>query len=150
MIRCYVLERMITIHVVFAVSGLREGVTLQGHFSLAGYKNQPCVESIKTTSMETVSTGVLDKNKEHYLRSNDKAEKWYDVSRHTIAYVKIQRKRWRCTIHYVKPTAQLLFKSRFPKGEPTCRRQVVNPRQQTLQGQSVAKPGTPLQNIQIE
>ena len=37
---------------------------------------------MKTTSMETVSTGVLDKNKEHYLRSKDKAEKVYDVSRH--------------------------------------------------------------------
>ena len=32
-------------------------------------------ESIKTTSMETDSTVVLDKNKEHYLRSKDKAEK---------------------------------------------------------------------------
>ena len=33
----------------------------------------------------------------------------------------------RFIIHYVKPTAQLLFKIRFPKGGPTCRRQVVNP-----------------------
>ena len=54
------------------------------------------------------------------------------------------------TIHYVKPTAQLLFKSQFPKDGPTCRRQVVNPRHQTPQGQSVAKPETPLQNIQVE
>ena len=37
-------------------------------------------------------------------------------------------KKWRYTIHYVKPTVQLLFKSRFSKGGPTCRRQVVNPR----------------------
>ena len=44
--------------------------------------------------------------------------------------------------------AQLLFKSRSPKGGPTCRRQAVNPRHQTPQGQSVAKPETPLQNIQ--
>ena len=66
-----------------------------------------------------------------------------------IAYVKKQKK-WRYTIHYVKPTAQLLFKNRFPKGGPTCRRQVVNPRHQTLQVQSVAKPETPLQNIQDE
>ena len=29
---------------------------------------------MKTTSMENVSTWVLDKNKEHYLRSKDKAE----------------------------------------------------------------------------
>ena len=40
--------------------------------------------------------------------------------------------------------AQLVFKNRFPKGGPTCRRQVVNPRHQTSQGQSVAKPETPL------
>ena len=37
---------------------------------------------MKTTSMETGSTGVLDKNKEHYLRCKDKAEKAYDASRH--------------------------------------------------------------------
>ena len=30
------------------------------------------VESIKTTSVETVGTGVLDKNKKHYLRSKDR------------------------------------------------------------------------------
>ena len=53
-------------------------------------------------------------------------------------------------IYYVKPTAQLLFKIRFPKDGPTCRRQVVNPRHQTPQGQSVAKPETPMQNIQVE
>ena len=45
-------------------------------------------------------------------------------------------KKWRYTILYVKPTAHLVFKNRFPKGGPTCRRQVVNPRHQTPQGQS--------------
>ena len=49
------------------------------------------------------------------------------------------KKKWRHTVHYVKPTAQLLFKSRFPNGGPTCRRQVVNPRHQMPQGQSVAR-----------
>ena len=43
----------------------------------------------------------------------------------------------RFIIHYVKPTAQLLFKIRFPKGGPTCGGQVVNPRHQTPQVQSV-------------
>ena len=52
-------------------------------------------------------------------------------------------KKIRFIIQYVKPTAQLLFRIRFPKGGPTCRRQVVNPRHQTPQGQSVAKPETP-------
>ena len=37
---------------------------------------------MKTTFLETVSKAVLDKNKEHYLRSEDKAEKTYDVLRH--------------------------------------------------------------------
>ena len=58
-------------------------------------------------------------------------------------------RKWRYTIQYVKPTAQLVFKNRFPKGGPTCRKQVVNPRHQTSQGQSVAKPETPLQNAML-
>ena len=66
------------------------------------------------------------------------------IKTYIIAYVKTHEKRF--IIHYVKPTAQLLF----PQGGPTCRRQVVNPRHQTPQGQSVAKPETPLQNIQVE
>ena len=37
--------------------------------------NTQMVDRIKTTSMENVSTGVLEKNIEHYLRSKDKAEK---------------------------------------------------------------------------
>ena len=62
---------------------------------------------MKTTSMETVSTGVPDKNKEHHLRSKDKAEKSYDALRHIQLHLsEIQKKRF--TIHYVKPTAQLV------------------------------------------
>ena len=70
------------------------------------------------------------------------------INTYIIAYVKTQKIRF--IIHYVKPTAQLLFKIRFTKDGPTCRRQVVNPRHQRPQGQSVAKPETPLQNIQVE
>ena len=70
------------------------------------------------------------------------------IKTYIIAYVKTQKMRF--IIHYVKPTAQLLFKIPFPKGGPTCRMEVVNPRHQTPQGQSVAKPETPLQNIQVE
>ena len=36
--------------------------------------------------METVSTGVLDKSKEHYLRSKDKADKSHDELRHKQLY----------------------------------------------------------------
>ena len=70
------------------------------------------------------------------------------IKTYIIAYVKTQKIRY--IIHYVKPTAQLLSKIRFPNGGPTCRGQVVNPQHQTPQGQSVAKPETPLQNIQVE
>ena len=49
-------------------------------------------------------------------------------------------KKWRFTIHYVKPTAQLLFKSRFPKKWTKYRTQVVNPHHQTPQGQPVVRP----------
>ena len=46
------------------------------------YRNS--IESVKTTStsMENVSTGVLDKTKENYLRCKDRAKKSYDVLRH--------------------------------------------------------------------
>ena len=70
------------------------------------------------------------------------------ITTYIIAYVKTHKKRY--IIHYVKPTAQLSFKIRFPKGGPPCRRQVVNPRHKTPQEQSVAKPEIPLQKIQIE
>ena len=59
-----------------------------------------------------------------------------------------QTQKIRFIIPYVKSTAQLLFD--IPKEGPTCRRQVVNLRHQTPQGQSVAKPETPLQNVQVE
>ena len=52
-------------------------------------------------------------------------------------------KKWSYTIQYVKPTAHLVLKNRFPKRGPTCWRQVVNPRHQTSQWQSVAKPEYP-------
>ena len=107
------------------------------------------MESMKTTSMETVSAGLLDENKEHYLKSNDKAEKSYDVLRHVHLEMS-KYKKGKFTIHYVKPIAQLLVKSRFPKRGQTNRRQKVNPGHQTPQGQSVAKPETPLHTIQVE
>ena len=98
--------------------------------------------------MEDVSTGVLEKNKE-YLGSKDKAKN--DMMYQDIYnYICQNTKKMKIYYQYVKPTAQLVFKNRFPKGGPTCRRHVVNPRHQTPQGQLVAKPETPLQNIQVE
>ena len=69
------------------------------------------------------------------------------IKAYIIAYVKAQ-KIW-FIIHYVKSKAQL-FKIRFLKVDQHAGGKWLNPRHQTPQGQSVAKPETPLQNIQIE
>ena len=73
------------------------------------------------------------KNKEHYSRSKYKADKWYDVSWHMQLHMS-NDKQWRNTIHYVKPTAQLLFKSQFPKGEHKKRLEMYLPIHDTLIG----------------
>ena len=51
------------------------------------------IVSVKIPSMENVSTGVLDKDKEHYLRCEDKVKTNHMMyySKYTIAYVKIQK-----------------------------------------------------------
>ena len=114
-------------------------------------KSIKMIESTRTTSMGDVSTWLLEKIK-NILEVKIKPKN-YMMYQDIYIYLhmsKYKKTTWRYTIHYVKHTAQLLFKNRFPKGGPTCRRQVVNPRHQTSQGQSVAKPETPLQNIQVE
>ena len=69
------------------------------------------------------------------------------IKTYIIAYVKIQKNEdILSSMSNLQPN--WCFQNRFPKCRPTCRRQVVNPRHQTLQGQSVAKPETPLQNIE--
>ena len=50
------------------------------------------ITSIKTMFMENVSSGVLDENKEHYLRCKDKAKKSYDVLRHIQLYMSEYKK----------------------------------------------------------
>ena len=47
---------------------------------------------MKTTSMETFCTGVLDKNKEHYFKRKDKAEESYDVLRHVQSHMSKYKK----------------------------------------------------------
>ena len=66
------------------------------------------IESTRTMSMEDVGTWVLEKKNKEYLRSKDKPQKiiWC-IKTYIIAYVKIQKTKWRYIIHYVKPTAQL-------------------------------------------
>ena len=100
--------------------------------------------------MENVRTGVLDKNKEHYLKSKDKAEKSYDVLSHIKLHVSQYKKNedLQSIMSNLQPNCCL--KVDFQKRGQTCRSQVVNPRHQTPQGQSLAKPETPLQNIQVE
>ena len=95
--------------------------------------------------MEDVSTGVLEKR--IFKKVKPKNDMMYQDIYNCICQ---NTKKLRYIVHYVKPTAQLLFKIRFPKGGPPCRRQVVNLRHQTPQGQLVEMPETPLQNIQVE
>ena len=99
--------------------------------------------------MENVSTGVLEKIKNIIqVKIKPKNGVMYQDICNCICQ---NKKKWKFTTHYIKPTAQLLFKSRFSKGGPTCRRQVVNPRHQTPQEQLVAKPeylGSMYRNLQ--
>ena len=72
--------------------------------------------------METVSTGVLDKNKEQYLRSKEKAKKkiWY-IKTYAIVYVKIQKKEdLQCIMSDLQPNCCLKvdfqkFQYNFPR-----------------------------------
>ena len=53
------------------------------------------IESVKTTSMENVSTEGFDKNKEHYFSCKDKTKKKIIscIKTYTIALVKIQKNK---------------------------------------------------------
>ena len=53
------------------------------------------IESIKTMSMENVSRGVLDKNKEHCLRCQVKVEKSYDVLRQIQLHMSKYKKKYK-------------------------------------------------------
>ena len=67
--------------------------------------------------MEHVSTGVLEEIKNIQEK---KIKPKYDMMYQDIYNCKCQNtKQLRYTIQYVKPTARLLFKNRFPKGGPT-------------------------------
>ena len=71
------------------------------------------IESTKTTSVEDVRTGVLEKIK-NIQEVKIKQKMMWCIKTYIIAYVKIQKK-WRYTIQYVKPTAQLVFKKSISK-----------------------------------
>ena len=47
---------------------------------------------MKTMSMENVSTGVRDKNKDYFLRSKDIAEISYDIMRHVQLHMSVLKK----------------------------------------------------------
>ena len=65
-------------------------------------------------------------------------------------YVETSLKQWEVVLHSVKLSNPLSFWTRFPKSGSAYSRQVVNPGHQTLQGQSVTKPGTLLYSILVE
>ena len=105
------------------------------------------IESIKTTSMENVRSTWEIRNIIQEVKIKPKNDMMYQGIYNCICQ---NTKKWRYVFHNVKLTTQLLFKNRFRKGGSTCRRQEVNPRHQMPHGQSVAKPETPLQTIQVE
>ena len=71
----------------------------------------PLIESIKTTSMEDVSTKVLEK-KRIFKKVKPKNDLMYQDIYNCMCQ---NTKRIRFIIHYVKPTAQLLFNSLGPR-----------------------------------
>ena len=97
------------------------------------------IESIKTTSMENIRSTW--KNNEHYLRSYDKAEKWYDVSSQNTQNMKIYYPL--CQTY--SPTVV-----DFQKVDQHAGSKWLIHDTKRHKGQSVAKPETPLQNIQVE
>ena len=65
--------------------------------------------------MEDVSTGVFEKIKNIYeVKIKLKNDMMYQDIYNCICQ---NTEKWRYTIQYVKHTAQLVFKNRFPKGD---------------------------------
>ena len=60
-----------------------------------------------------------------------------------------KHKKIRYIIHYVKPTAQLLFKIRFPKGGPTCRGKWLIHDTERRKDNQLQKPEIPMQNSKL-
>ena len=73
--------------------------------------------------METVSSGVLEKIKNIIQEGKIKLKNdmTYQDIYNCICQNTKKNEDILSIIHYVKPTAQLLYNSQFPKGEPTCR-----------------------------
>ena len=88
----------------------------------------------------------------HYFRSKNKLNenKAFIILWDTMMHKKHKKYNEKVVPQYVELTNQLSFQARFPKSGPTYRKQVVNTRYQTLHGQSITKPGTPLSKIPKE
>ena len=71
--------------------------------------------------------------------------KFYHIVRHWDICKNMIKDNEKVVLHYVTPS----FQARFPKSRPTYRRQVINPRHRTPQGQSVSKPQMFLWNMLV-
>ena len=100
-------------------------------------------------SMEYVSTGVLEKNKE-CLRSKDKAEIWYDVSRHIYLYMSKYKKNENILSIMSNLQPNCWLKIDFQKVDQHTGGKWLIRDTKRRKDKSVAKPETPLQNIQVE
>ena len=104
------------------------------------------IKIVKVMSMEEERIQwCLAKIKHYLLRENKASKKRYNyIVRCSEMYkyicIKINKSNEKRCFRFIK----LICRLKFPKSGLTYRKQVVNPRQQTPQGQSVAKLGTPL------
>ena len=64
-------------------------------------------------------------------------------------YLQTELKIIKKKLYHIKPKKQLSFQTRFSKSWPTHKKQVVNSRQQTPQGQTAAKSWTLRYIIQL-
>ena len=94
----------------------------------------------------SIVEGEYQSNMKYYLRLENKVDENKVLSYcEPLRYMlKHNHNNEKVVLHYIKHTNSLSFQIKFPQNGPTYRRQVVNPRHQTLQGQSVAKSGAPL------
>ena len=104
-------------------------------------------------SSKEIAQRLRPKAKKHYLGRASMLNKNKILSYcQTLRYVQIYwyKHNWKVVLHYVKLIKPLFFHTRFLKSGPTHRKQVVNPRFHTPQGQSVVNPWIPLKIILIE
>ena len=113
------------------------------HYDVTAMKNQSHAHGIEKYNVVKIKFCLRREINQIKLRYQY-ATRYYDIE--NICKYIYTKKVFDC----VKLTNNDFFRSSFPKRGLTCKKQVVNPRDQTPKGQIFAKPGSPLQNIAIQ